>query len=374
MKPKWNIPGLGFLAIAILLPVNLVAATSNETEQVVAQAMESVAVAVEQFLDSEELAKELVLGPINGLPNLKSSGGSEVRRTLRQALEAKGLRVSDDARTQIMGTYRLVEEKEKPTDDFDSLGLEVVLQILNENGDLLAEPEIKVWGRQILQIAGLNVDVPTKGSEKNRQKEIIRQRREPVTRLSGNQVRTGGPFGIEIIVNNSGHHDSRKPRLDSKKRPFVDLNKKEEYFVRIHNHADFEAAVTLLIDGVNVFVNAKQEGMGPNSKFVIGAGKAADIPGWVITQDHSKAFEVSGYEGSVAEQHGKPQHNPDVGSITAVFQASWSGDANRPSDEPGGRAKGGKATREGRDIDTEYKVVVRDFGVVRSTITVRYDR
>ena len=374
MKPILNILGLGIFVTTVLQAAGIAVAASNETAQVVAQAMERVAVAVDQFLDSEELANEIALGPINGLPNLKSSGGSEVRRTLRLALESKGMRVHDDAKTQILGKYRLIEEQEKPTDDFDSLGLEVSLQILDENGELLAEPEIKVWGRQILQVAGLNVDVPTKGSEKNRQKEIIHQRHSPGTRLSGNQIRTGGPFGIEIFVNNGGRHDSRKPRLDSKSRPFVDLHQQEEYFVRVHNHANFEAAVTLLIDGVNVFVNANQDGIGPTSKVVIGPGKAADVPGWIITQNKSKAFEVSGYEGSVAAQHGKPQHNPDIGSITAVFQASWSGDSNRPSDEPSGRAKGGKATREGRDINKEYEVVVRDFGVVRSTITVRYDR
>ena len=349
-------------------------ANSNDTSQVVAKAMESVAVAVEDFLENEDLPKEIALGPINGLPNLKSSGGAEVRRTLRQAFESKSVRVDDDAKTQILGSYRLIEERQLPSHDFKSLGLEVTLQIMDENGNALAEPEIKVWGKQILQIAGLNVDLPTSGSEKVRQEEIIRQRHKPNTKVTGNQVRTGGPFGIEIVVNNSGRHESRRPRLDSKQRPFVDLHQKEEYFVRIHNNASFESAVTLLIDGVNVFVNATQAGLGPSNQFIVGAGNSIDIPGWVITQKNSKAFEVSGYEGSVAAQHGRPENNPDIGSVTAVFQASWADKSQRPSDEPRGTAKGSKATRQGRDIDKEYAVVKRAFGAIRSTITVRYDR
>ena len=347
---------------------------ANETAPVIAQGMQRVAVAVHGFLHEEGLTKEIVVGQISGLPNLKSSGGSEVRRTLIHALNENGVSVSDDAKTQMMGKYRLIEAREKPTDDFDSLGLEVTLQILNENGDTLAEPEIKVWGKQILQIAGLNVDIPTKGSQKIRQKEIIRQRHKPNTRVVKHQVRTGGPFGIEVIVNNGGQLDSRAPRLDSKHRPFVDLHLKEEYIVRIHNDADFESAVTLLIDGVNVFVNSKQAGLGPDSKFIIPAHSHADIPGWIINNHDSKAFEISGYEGSVAQAIGKSQSSADVGTITASFQASWSGDDQRPSDEPGGRAKGGKATKQGRDIKKDYAVVVRDFGVVRSTVSVRYDR
>ena len=347
---------------------------ASDSDAVITQGMNRVAKAVHGFLGDESLPQEIALGQIAGLPNMKSSGGAEVRRTLHAALEKHGVTVSDDAGTQIMGKYRLIEERQHPNDDFDSLGLEVSLQIMDENGNSLAEPEIKVWGKQILQIAGLNVDIPPKGSEKIRQKELIRQRHRPDTTLSGNRVSNKGPFAIEVIVNNRGSYDPRKPHLDSKKRPFVDLNLKEEYIVRIYNEAKFETAVTLLIDGVNVFVNAKQQGLTPESKFIVPAGGHADIPGWIINKHESKAFEISGYEGSVAEQSGASQHDVNIGTITAVFQASWPVGGERPADEPSGTAKGGKATKQGRDISKEYAIAVRDFGVIRSTISVRYDR
>lgn len=350
-----------------------VAATSD-TGEVVTQATNRIAAAVESFLDTEGLPKEIALGPINGLPNLKSSGGAEVRRSLRQALVDRKIQVDDDAKTQILGSYRLIEEQKQPTDDFKSLGLEVTLQIMDQNGNPLAEPEIKVWGKQILQIAGLNIDLPTRGTEKSRQQEIIRQRHSPNTKVTNNEVRTGGPFGIEIIVSNNGRLESRKPRLDAKQRPFVDLHEKEEYVIRVHNNASFESAVSVLVDGVNVFVNATQSGLGPTNHFIVPAGRSADIPGWVITQAKSKAFEVSGYEGSVVAQQGKPEHNSDIGSVTAVFRASWADKSDRPGDEPRGTARGSKATRQGRDISQEYALLKREFGTVRSTITVRYSR
>lgn len=362
------------LVCGLLIGISGIRVSATETDQVVAQAMNSVAEVVVKFLDDEDLKHEIILGQITGLPNLKASGGSEIRRSLELALEKHGISCSDDANTQIMGQFRLIEDRAHPDDDFDSLGLEVDLKILDENGNSLAEPEIKVWGKQILQIAGLNVDIPAKGSEKIRQKEIIRQRHEPDTKIKSNEIRTNGPFGIEVFVNNSGRKTSRKPRLDSKKRPFVDLHLKEEYVVRLYNHADYQVAVTLVVDGVNVFVNSKDEGVTANSKFILQPNSHIDVPGWFITRTESKAFEISGYEGSVAEQHGELQSSGNVGTITASYQACWEPGGKRPADEPGGNPKGGKATKEGRDIKKDYAVVVRDFGVIRSTISVRYDR
>ncbi len=348
--------------------------SAPETEAVVAQSMNRVAKAVLGFLDDEGLPHKMILGDISSLPKLKASGGTEIRRVLVIALEEAGIEMDDDAPTQLMGRFNLVEGRAHPDDDFDSLGMEVDLQILDDNGSTLAEPEIRVWGKQVLQIAGLNVDIPTKGTEKARQKEIIRQYKEPDTKIETNQIRTKNPFSMEILVSNGGRHDTREPYLDKKGRPFVDLHLREEYIVRLYNKADHEVAAMLVIDGVNVFINSKEEGVTPDSKFIIKPGTFIDVPGWFITKHNSKAFEISGFEGSVAEGAGEHISSSNIGTITATFQACWEAGGKRPADEPGGNPKGGKATKAGRDLEKEYAVVVRDFGVVRSTISVRYDR
>ncbi len=365
------------IAILVLLgpwAAGTISARDSETNPVVAQAMERVAKAVFKFLEDEGLKHEIIVGDISGMPNLKASGGVELVRLLEAALINVGIKVHDDADTQLMGMFSLSQEKAHPDHDFDSLAMKVQLKLLDVFGKELAEPEILVYGNQVLQIAGINANLPAKASEKVKQQEIIRQFHKPDTGLNNHQIHNGGPFALEVLVNNSGIRESKTPTVDTKGRPFVPLHLGEEYIVRIHNHADFEAAVTLVIDGVNVFVNSQDEGLPPNSKFIVKPGTAVDIPGWFITTTHSKAFEIGGYEESVASEQGVARSGAKVGTITAVFQACWEVGAPRPADEPGGNPKGGKATKQGRDITKEYQPVTRDFGVVRSTISVRYDR
>ncbi|HMO14700.1 MAG TPA: hypothetical protein PKA76_09975 [Pirellulaceae bacterium] len=347
---------------------------ANETEPVIAQAMEKVCVAVMKILQDEGRKHEIIVGDISGMPNLKASGGVELARQLELALERAGIRVHDDADTQLMGTFNMIQDKAHPDHDFDSLAMKIHLKLMDEFGKELAEPEILVYGNQILQIAGINTHIPPQSTPKEKQQEIIRQFRKPDTGLTGNQVHAGGPFAIEVFVNNSGKLLSKVPSIDTKGRPFVPLHHGEEYVVRLHNHADFETAVTLVIDGVNVFVNSQDPGLKADSKFIVKAKSAVDIPGWFITKSHSKAFEIGGYLESVAAQKGVQASSGKVGTITAVFQASWEVGGRPPADEPSGNPKGGKATKEGRDITKEYQQVTRDFGVVRSTVSVRYDR
>jgi hypothetical protein len=62
--------------------------------------------------------------------------------------------------------------------------------------------------------------------------------------------------------------------------------------------------------------------------------------------------------------------------ITATFRACW--EKEPPADEP--RAKGGKfgpvgkvGTGRGDEIDVDFRIVTRQIGVVRASVTVRYD-
>ncbi len=158
--------------------------------------------------------------------------------------------------------------------------------------------------------------------------------------------------------------------MDSKNRSFVQLNRGEEYIVRLSNDASFEAAVTLTIDGVNMFVDAKDAPT--DSRLIVYPGTHIDIPGWYFTKTNSKAFEIGGYEESVAKRVGS---STGVGTISAAFSASWAPNGPRPADEPGGNSKSiNKATKQGRDVNKNYVQLKRDFGQIRSIITVRYDR
>jgi len=365
------------LALLFVLGISIteVRGKNPKADPLIAKAMKDVAKAVVDFMENEGRTLEIIVGDISGLPNLKASGGVEISRLLEIALENAGITIDDDADTQLMGRFRMIEKAQFQDHDFKSLAMKVQLTLLDENGQELAEPEITIFGNQILEIAGLNAHLPAKASQKTRQRELIRQFKVPDTGLKGNEIHNGGPFGIEVLINNSGNRTSVTPTVDKKGRPFVPLHLGEEYIVRIHNHADFEAGVTLVIDGVNVFVNSKDDGILANSRFVVQPGSHIDVPGWFITKHKSNAFEIGGFEESVAAQQGESRSSAKTGTITAVFRACWAADGKRPADEPGGTPKGGGlGTKLGRDIAKEYSEIAREFGTLRSTISVRYDR
>ncbi|TWU05860.1 hypothetical protein Pla52n_15750 [Stieleria varia] len=336
------------------------------------QGLKKMATEIGQFLDEEGLPKHMIVGDFTGTPKLKASGGIEISRAIVEQLEAAGIKVSDDGPLQLMGKFKLKEAKQHLQDDFESLALEIEALILDSEDEELAELPISVFGSIALQLAGQTVDVPPKASEKQRQETLIHQVDHPPTKIDNVKTKPSptSPFSMEIFVLKGNQMSPCKPELDSQSRSFVQLNKGDEYIVRLTNDASFEAAVTLTIDGVNMFVDAQDAPK--DSRLIIYPGTHVDIPGWYFTKTHSKAFEIGGYEESVAKRVG---NSTGVGMITAAFSASWDPKGPRPSDEPGGKSKSiNKATKQGRDLDKNYVQLDREFGQIRSIITVRYDR
>jgi hypothetical protein len=326
---------------------------------------------IANFLDEERLSKAVIVGDFSGSPRLRSSGGIEIRRAITEQLEAAGITVSETADLQLMGNFKRKEAKAFPTDEFDSVALEIDVIILDGNDDELVELPITVFGSVALQLTGAQFDLDPRLDDAERQKELQKQYTKPPTKINKTETRPSedSPFAMEILVVNGNRLTPRPAEFDAARRPFVELHRGEEYVVRVHNRAEFEIAVLLTVDGVNMFVDAKDTSS--NSQVVIQPGGQATIPGWYVTKTNTKAFEIGGYEESVAKRVGS---STGVGTISAAFRACWDPSSDPPADEPGGAAKGNKATKQGRDISRNYQQVTKDLGKLRSLITVRYDR
>ena len=346
-------------------------ASSASADPLLDQGLRKMAKEIKLYLDEQGFEKHVIVGDFSGSPKLRASGGVEISRSIVKQLMAVGVKVSDDAETQLMGKFKLGKKKQHPQDDFESIALVIEATVLDGDDDELAELSIAVYGSVALSIAGQTIDVPPKATEKVRQQTLIHQIKNPPTKIEDAKTKpsANSPFGIEILVVNGNRKVSRSPRVDTKNRAFVDLHRGEEYVVRLYNDASFEAAATLTIDGVDMFVDATDAPK--DSRLILYPGKHIDVPGWYITKTHTKAFEIGGYEESVAKRVG---NSTGIGTITATFRASWDPNGKPPADEPGGKAKGGKATKQGRDINKNYVRVIRDFGGVRSVVSIRYDR
>lgn len=355
-----------FLALTLLCVPDIACA-----DELLEQGLNKMAVEINKFLAEENLPAKIVVGDFKGVPELKASGGVEISRQIAAQLQKAGIEVADKAGLQLKGEFKLAEKKQLADDNFESLALEISATVLDGNGEELAELPISVFGSVALQIAGQTVDLPPNVPEQVRQGKLIEQVKKPSTKIVRTQARpsSASPFAIEVLVRNGNQLSARSPKLDSRSLAFIELHKGEEYVVRLFNYADFEAGVTLTIDGVDMFVDAAD--VDKRSRIIVLPGKHVDIPGWFISKTQTKAFKIGGYEESIAKRVG---HSTSVGTISASFRACWNPNGTRPNDEPGGTPKGGKATTQGRDIEKNYQQVVRDFGDVRAVVSVRYDQ
>jgi hypothetical protein len=122
--------------------------------------------------------------------------------------------------------------------------------------------------------------------------------------------------------------------------------------------------VALSIDGINTLAFSQNPGYKQLGKWVIGRRGKGTITGWHIQGSQSRSFQVMDYGESAAAKFASTK---DIGTITAVFCAAFTGDP--PADEPG---KGELATGFGPPTEQRLADVVRKFGAVRGSISVRY--
>ncbi|MEL6895115.1 MAG: hypothetical protein AAFP90_03345 [Planctomycetota bacterium] len=362
---KNSIPMLFTFWVAVLC------ACSADADPTLDRGLRNMAAKIAQLMENEGMEKRIVVGDFIGSPRMRASGGIEISRAISNALKNVGITPDEDANAQLLGKFKRVVRRANPDDSFDSNGLFIEATLLDVDDEEIAIAEVTVFGSPLLQIAGATVGLPPTASEEQRQRAVSAGLRNSQTVIQSDRVysNAGSPFGISLSVAGDPANQIRKPVLDSKRRAMVELHRGEEYIVGLHNDADHECAVTLLIDGVDMFVDAKDASK--SSRIILGPGQSASIPGWYFTKTRSKAFEIGGYEQSVAKRVG---NSTGTGSVTAIFRACWSPDAHPPANEPGGRSKGGKATTQGRDISKDYQSVTKQFGILRSVVTIRYDR
>src|SRR5262249_19619871 len=132
-------------------------------------------------------------------------------------------------------------------------------------------------------------------------------------------------------------------------KAFVDVPKDSLYEVVLTNNATFDAAITLTIDGLDVFEFSLERGVKGRpayQHFIIRAGKTAVIKGWFHTSDEKRkdnvlSFVVTEYgKGASSKKHAA---RDKVGVLTLTYAAAWEKD-NKPRDEPDVGKRSGNET------------------------------
>lgn len=332
----------------------------------------------------------------------RSSAGVAILEELKRQLARAGIKITADSKTKLDGTFLEVEDEDdqrqairlsiKLTDG--DTGESVSLSTkFKHNYDVTNEADLG-------HITGVPLDYPAGGNARDRikaQKEAIDRYtppNNPRPAFDGNRILAGtdSKFAIEVHAARAGTkaYAPRRP-FDDKGFAAVKIDPNEIYAVKLINNADFEAAVSLSIDGLSMFIASDKEGSDPKTKqkvvlrnpetnrplyhhVLVPARQSVTIVGWFINLSQTDEFKVTEYAKSMAAE---VRSTAPTGQIVACFHAAVPEGQLFPPGEPADKTHAHDAHATGRGArrgDIVYSVVERKIGGLRAVASVRYSK
>jgi hypothetical protein len=330
---------------------------------------------------SEFLAKSdydaIDVGEFTGPATPVTSAGPGIQKTLIEELTKKKVLVKPGANLYIKGEYILIENTKDKERERVLLRLEA--KVRDKTGKVLLEFVREIESTQeLVKNLGATGYLPPKADDPDRNEKLNSQIKKPGVFIDGKriQARKGSPYSVEIQVRRAGGALAKPlTPTDEKGLAFVPIKKGDYYEIVLRNDSDKEAAVSVSIDGLDMFtfskIRNKKNGQPQFTHWIIGRGKALVVKGWHIDNKTSDRFEVSSFGDSEAAKLLKG--NAKVGVITVCFHAAWEG-KTPPEDEKGSRSADSLGTKRGPPVDAPTKAVQRTVGVLREFVSVRYGK
>ncbi len=356
---KW----LTLLLLAALFPAPARAESNTEKE------LAELARSIKKWLDGQD-ESAVALQPFSSGDAIPANGGPGLCLTLRLELERTGVKVQGSARFTVTGRYRAAMHRKSRRNM-----LYVQVKLVDRDGKPHLDLNRGIFGEQaLLETVAPTVALVPGAPPAAREEAVANRIEKPEAHLSGTHVSATreSPYSVEVLVKKGTDYEPLGPRL-VKGLAYVSLKRDDVYAVRLTNRSKYEAAATLLIDGLHVFCfseNRGKDGKPVLLPFLVPAGKSVLVRGWPITLKRSDEFLVTGYSRSaVAELRAD---RSKLGVITAQFAAAWPKGEAPPDDEKGAKAM--FATGRGSPIETPFRTVQRDFGACRAQVSIRYAR
>jgi hypothetical protein len=309
------------------------------------------------------------VGEFRAPPQLAASAGPAIAQVLSDEIRKHGVQVKSRAKLGVEGRYRdVIDEKTK------RLAAQIQISLVDRAGKEILSLDRGVFGDATLSsLFGATTDLPPTADDKTRDQKIQDALDKPSTNLRGTRISPSpeSPYGIEILIKSGPGMQPRQPK-DDDGLAFVPIHRHEIYAIKLHNDSPYEAAVTLTIDGLNVFCFSQNK---TYTQWIIPPKTHGTIIGWHVTNEGSDSFQVTEYSKSAAAV--KMPNSAKLGTITASFAAAWPKEAMPPSDEPPSPhefARSADATGRGPHVATKYTEVQRLFGVTRAAVSVRYTK
>ncbi len=234
--------------------------------------------------------------------------------------------------------------------------------------------------RDKLRMASACVSLDQAAFGEKRDAQRVAAEKEPKAHLSGDlKTRVSAvpdsPYYLELLVGPKGGKDDQfRERKATIKNglALAQIDKDEEYRIRIANNSKVEQACRVYIDGIDLFELSDDRLPSGDPKYrhiLVPAGKAVVVPGW-----HRSAAGRVNWNAFVVTEFGKgvaSMVNPKgpIGNIKVVFADSF----ELASEVVRGRAASMETAR-GRDLEGKQEVMVRKIEKPHECIVVRYTR
>ncbi len=369
-QPNGNARGFAVSRVVLLLLAGLATVAGSARGADLNGAMDQFAGRIKQLLDSER-ESAIALNQFTAPARLAANASSGIRKALEEGLKKRGVVVKKNARLEVAGEYREVQ---------DPLDQKVVVRVLGrivdqDSGRSVSECEVKVDNvTSIAALVGATMELLPTPVPADRESSIRDGIRKPSAHVVARRILAGprSPFGVEILVGSKSDPDVKlQPRSASvdEGQAYMNIRTDERYAIRLINDAPYDVAVTLTIDGLGLFAFSDH----PEYSYVfVPQHSIGLITGWHRTNEDAERFVVTDYARSaVASRSLAP--SADLGVITACFAAAWPAGGNPPPDE-GMEGRSSRATGRGPVTKTHFVEVDRRTGKLRASISVRYTK
>ncbi len=349
----------------------------------------------------------ITIGTFSGPPNLGTAAGPGIKQLFTEELRLLNIRVAKlGTPLGLSGEYRL----SRPHPNAETTQVQLEVKLTDDSGQSVADlasmlelPEFRTIvveedeidkGKAIIDTfsspestaltMGLTVDFDAiyhrryGGNFNPDPIDVIKEATSQPTAvvLNGNELRASrtSAYGLQVLVNGA----ARAIKIEDG-RPFVAIAKGETFKLRVNNRTPLTMSTVLTLDGINSFAFSeirKDDGKSKYTQWIVSPQQVAEVAGWHINNSSAREFKVTDFSESAAALISS---EGSLGTITAVIRAAWRRSETPPKDEimaPGAAAGAVGAIGFGDDVVQRVNedAQAREFGRVRSILTVRYEK
>jgi len=334
-----------------------------------------IAKEIQKTLEDEK-QDSIAIGDFSGPTSIPTNFGPAIQKALSDELLALKININKKASLSVKGDYFRGDDPK----NFDQrVVVNMAFRVHAANGKVKAEFSAEIKNNiEIAKMLGVTLNFPKKGDDEVRNEEIKKTLDNPTVHFEGSKVKVSrnGEFAAEILVKNSPAAKAFPRQMkEVEGQAFVPLDVKEIYQIKLINPTNFEVAVAVNIDGLDVFtfsqIKDPATGRPKYSHFIIPAGTDLIVYGWHKTNEVADSFLVTEYGQGAASQ--AQIASGKVGVITLTYRSSGVVPDDLPQDDGSKNAKI-LETGFGPPSKTNLKEFERKTGKVREIITIRYNR